>query len=87
MPRKNKDGKFILAAGEIAHFTVCPEAWRLSMIEKKETLEDPSQLVGRELHKEWAKDYDESIFFSRSVRLIIEIILLLILVTLLKASI
>lgn len=87
MPRKNKDGKFILAAGEIAHFTVCPEAWRLSVIEKKETLQDPSHSEGRELHRVWAKDYDESIFFSRSIRLIIEVILLLILVTLLKASI
>ena len=86
MPRKNKDEKFILAAGEIAHYTVCPEAWRLSMIEKKETLTDPAKITGRDLHQVWAKDYHDSIFFTRSVRLIIEILLLLVLVTLLKAS-
>lgn len=82
MPRKNSHGKFILAAGEIAHFTVCPEAWRLSALERNEAIAHPSHEAGRELHKSWAKDYEDSVLLSRNVRMIIEILLLLILVTL-----
>jgi hypothetical protein len=86
MPRLNREGKYILAAGEIAHFTVCPEAWRLSALEKSETLSDPSHETGRELHKHWAKKYEDSVVLSRSVRMIIEILFLLILSTLLRYS-
>lgn len=87
MPRKNADGKYILAAGEIAHFTVCPEAWRLTALEKQQPLPDPSHQTGRELHKVWAKDFEESIILTRNVRMIIEILLLLVLVTLFKTTI
>lgn len=86
MPRKNSEGKYILAAGEIAHFTVCPEAWRLSALEKEQKLSDPSHDAGRELHKSWAKDFEESIILSRNVRMIVEILLLLVLVTLFKMT-
>lgn len=86
MPRKNAQGKYILAAGEIAHFTVCPEAWRLSALEKHERISDPSHETGRELHRVWAKDFEESIILSRNVRMIVEILLLLVLVTLFKMA-
>lgn len=86
MPRLNQEGKYILAAGEIAHFTVCPEAWRLSALEKKDTLTAPSHQAGRELHTHWAKKYENSVLLSRSVRMIIEVLLLLILSTLLRYS-
>ena len=34
MPRQNEYGKFILSAGEISTYEVCPEAWRLSHVQK-----------------------------------------------------
>jgi hypothetical protein len=86
MPRKNTEGKYILAAGEVAHFIVCPEAWRLSMLENQETLKDPSHSVGKELHKVWSKDFQDSIHFSRHIRILVELLILVVLLTLLKAS-
>ena len=86
MPRQNEQGKYILAAGEIAHFIVCPEAWRLSALEKTATLKDPSHHEGRKLHKAWASDYEESIHLSRSIRLLVEVLLLVVLMTLLRST-
>ena len=86
MPRKSKNGTFILAAGEIAHYTVCPEAWRLSAIENKDKLSDPSHQVGKELHKVWAQDYEDAIKISRGLRILIEFIILMILLTMLRYS-
>jgi hypothetical protein len=86
MARKNKDGRYILAAGEVAHFIVCPEAWRLSVVEKNRGSSDPSHQSGRELHTKWAKDYTDSVYLSRGVRILIELCLLMVLLYLLKVS-
>jgi uncharacterized ion transporter superfamily protein YfcC len=58
---KNKDS-YIIAAGEVGSYTVCPESWRLQYVKKAQkvnTLKEQSK-QGKVLHKRWSKKYDES---------------------------
>lgn len=81
MARKNEYGRFTLSAGEIGAYTVCPEAWRLSNIEKVKV--DQSRVdqhirvqKGNELHKEWAQTVDEAVYLARHAKLIFFLIVL-----------
>ena len=76
MARKSPYGKFILSAGEVGSFTVCPEAWRLKAVEKKKRITDTDELVGIKLHDDWARGHEEVIFLTRGVRIVIFLILL-----------
>lgn len=76
MPRKNKDGKFILSAGEIGSYTVCPEAWRLSTLENVKTEHTENDRKGRELHKSWAEVIDEASYLKRRAQLLVLLLLL-----------
>jgi hypothetical protein len=76
MARKNDLGKFILSAGEIGAYTVCPEAWRLKAIDKVRGMHVESVTRGRELHEKWARDYDEALFLARNVKLMVLLIAL-----------
>lgn len=80
MAHRNSYGRFILSAGEIASYTVCPEAWRLKEIQQVNSLYVDSIKKGKDLHHEWAADVHEAMFFTRSVRLILLLITLVILV-------
>lgn len=71
MAKKTEYGKFILSAGEIGAYTVCPEAWRLSTIEKVDTLRSENVVLGIDMHKRWAKSYDEALYFAREAKLLI----------------
>ena len=77
MARKTSYGKFILSAGEIGSFTVCPEAWRLRVLEKKRRITDTGEVVGIKLHDDWARGHEEVIFLTKGVRIVIFMILLL----------
>lgn len=70
MPRKNRDGKFIISAGEIGAYTVCPEAWRLQMLEGVVGADRENSVQGQKLHKEWAEKYGEALFLSKGVKII-----------------
>jgi hypothetical protein len=74
MARKTEYGKFIISAGEIGAYSVCPEAWRLSMIERVKALKDASTDRGATLHKAWARSYDDAVFFTKGVKLIIALV-------------
>jgi hypothetical protein len=71
MAKKTEFGKYILSAGEIGAYTVCPEAWRLSAVEKVDTLKSKNVVLGIDMHKRWAKGYDEAVYFRREVKLLI----------------
>lgn len=81
MARKNSAGRYILAAGEVGAYTVCPEAWRLKMIEHAKTRKDDSTKLGLELHEEWAKNYDEALLLGRGVRFLIALLIITVLIT------
>ncbi|MCO6432284.1 MAG: hypothetical protein J5J00_15630 [Deltaproteobacteria bacterium] len=71
MATKNRDGKFILAAGEIGSFAVCPEAWRLRTVEKVQGAKSSESELGETLHNEWASHHDEAYFFARGIRVVL----------------
>ncbi len=70
MAKKTPYGRYILSAGEIGAYVVCPEAWRLKTVDgvRGETAKTVEQ--GRALHKEWAKNFEESVWFARRARVI-----------------
>lgn len=68
MARKNEYGRFILSAGEIGAYTVCPEAWRLKSVARIKATTAPSVALGRELHREWASEIDEAAKLSRALK-------------------
>jgi hypothetical protein len=77
MARQNQHGRYIISAGEIASFVVCPEAWRLKMIEKRTAINMASVKAGDHLHKQWAADLGEAVYFTRSTKIILMLIGLL----------
>jgi len=85
MARENEFGKFIISAGEIGAYTVCPEAWRLGTVErlrKKGSVERVRQ--GKRLHEEWAKTYEESAYLSRQTKIVFLFLFIGVVATLIK---
>ncbi|MBX7143333.1 MAG: hypothetical protein K1X79_02670 [Oligoflexia bacterium] len=76
MARKSDYNRYILSAGEIGAYTVCPESWRLSAIEKVRTTHDQSSTRGMALHKSWAQGYEEAVYFGRAARALLLLMLL-----------
>lgn len=75
MARRNKFGKYIISAGEVGSYTVCPESWRLTEIEHVKAKRSSVSKLGRQLHRDWASDYDQALFVTRGLRLIVLLIL------------
>jgi hypothetical protein len=71
MARKTDYGKFIISAGEIGAYTVCPEAWRLGTVQKVKSSLPKSAKDGKTLHEDWARKYSEAAYFTKSVRIIV----------------
>lgn len=80
MPRKNKDGKYILSAGEISTFVLCPESWRLSKVENKRVLITENSKKGTLDHKKWEKDLDLAKKFTWASRVIVLLIVIIIII-------
>ena len=76
MARKGKYGRYILSANEIGGYIVCPESWRLKVIERVRSQHTERASAGRKLHDEWAKQYDESLYLARSARLVVMLLLM-----------
>jgi hypothetical protein len=87
MVHKNPYGKIMLSAGEVGSYTVCPEAWRLEIIKKVKPIYTENIEQGEELHKEWSADFDEAMYFTTSIKLIIGLIVVSILFFLLRFAI
>ena len=75
MPRKNEYGKYIFSAGEIGEYIVCPEAWRLKIVEGVKAEERKNAKLGVELHKQWAEDYDAAIILTREFKIALTLII------------
>jgi len=58
VPSKLPDGSFIIAAGEIAEFTVCPRAWHLRQSDRKAEVIAPESATGTAQHQTWAAQAD-----------------------------
>jgi hypothetical protein len=86
MARKLETGRYIISAGEIGAYTVCPEAWRLSTVERVQSVHAASRGQGVKLHKSWAQSFDDSIYFRRASRALLWLTLLTILIYILLKS-
>jgi len=86
MARLNQDGKYILSAGEVGIYTVCPESWRLRVLKGYKGEEAESVSLGSDLHKEWAEKNEEVNFFRRGITTLLILIALAILASLLHLS-
>ena len=89
MPRQNEYGKFILSAGEISTYEVCPEAWRLSHVQKvgqnKETPKKSKE--GTIHHNQWTEDVEKAVNLERHKIFVFILIGLLVVFYLLRYSI
>lgn len=86
MARRSSDGTYIISAGEVGSYTVCPEAWRLQIVEGAQQTDPPteSSARGSELHESWASDLSEAVDLHRTIRLLLLLILLSVLIALLR---
>ncbi|RMG41449.1 MAG: hypothetical protein D6719_08505 [Candidatus Dadabacteria bacterium] len=72
MATKTEYGKYILSAGEIGAYTVCPEAWRLRTVEKARANDNSESIEhGNRMHQEWVREFDQLIEMRRALKLII----------------
>jgi hypothetical protein len=76
MARRSSSGKFIISAGEVGAYTVCPESWRLQTIEKVKTPSTASMEEGKRLHEKWASTYDEASYLRKQAILVILLLLI-----------
>ena len=76
MARKNAYGKYILSAGEVASYVVCPEAWRLNCRSDVDPILSPSVREGTRLHEEWTQSLKEAMYFTSRVRVLLMLIII-----------
>lgn len=74
MARQNKDGKFVISAGEVGQFAVCPESWRLRMVEKVDEESTKRMSDGERLHYLWSKNIDRAAHLGQGLRFLIALI-------------
>ena len=84
MARKNSYGKYILSAGEISSYTVCPQAWRLNLESDVKPVHSETVDEGNRLHEEWTRSFQDAMYFTRSIKLILLLTVLTILFFLLR---
>jgi CRISPR-associated protein Cas4 len=67
--RPNPEGGYIIAAGEVGAFSVCPQAWHLSSV-KGEAAREPTleSALGQALHRDWSKLFEESLTLGTWIR-------------------
>jgi len=67
--RINPEGGFIIAAGEISAFSVCPKSWHLAWHESaKRDVGNPNSLLGQRLHRDWSGVFEESLRLGNWIR-------------------
>lgn len=84
--------KYIIPAGQVGTFIVCPEAWRYEAIEFKNTKTKSAKVrnslksqQGRELHLAWAEKFDRYFFLLKGAKYILRLIILALIVLLIGA--
>lgn len=72
MARRNKDGQFIISAAEVGTYTVCPESWRLRVVEGLEQSQNQHTVdLGNNLHDKWAEQNAEALYFRRGINILL----------------
>jgi CRISPR-associated protein Cas4 len=87
MARPNPEGGYIIAAGEVGAFSVCPQAWHLSCnTKKREQNPNAQSALGQALHRDWSRVFEESLTFAVWVRYLAVLVCLLLLVFMIVSS-
>lgn len=69
MARPNPDGGYIIAAGEVGAFSVCPQAWHLSTVKGAEGRQPTVEsALGQALHRDWSRFFEESLTLGTWIR-------------------
>ncbi len=69
MARPNPEGGYIIAAGEVGAFSVCPQAWYLSSVKGEAVREQTVEsALGQALHRDWSKFFEESLTLGTWIR-------------------
>ena len=85
MTRRSSDGSFIISAGEVGSYSVCPEAWRLQAIQGvRPSSSDGLSAQGTKLHDDWAASFSEAVYLQHAIRLVLLLIMLTVLIVLLR---
>ncbi len=68
MATKEPNGQYIIAAGEVGAFSVCPMSWKLKWIDKEQGRVETSVALGQRLHHDWSNIFEESLVLGRWIR-------------------
>lgn len=71
MPSKLPDGSFIIAAGEIAEFTVCPRAWQLRQRNSEPKVRTEGSALGKSSHRNWTEKADKLFVSASQAKLVV----------------
>ena len=85
MARKNSEGNFIIAAGGVGQYAVCPESWRLKMVERVKRQQGNNAInrsEGERLHSEWSKKVDAAAHLSQGLRFLLALLMTFVLMLL-----
>ncbi len=69
MATKTGDGKYIIAAGEVGVFSVCPQSWKLKSVDRERPVERKKDAeLGKYLHERWSSVFEESLLLNKWIR-------------------
>lgn len=69
MPRKSTSGRFIISAGEVGEYVVCPESWRLRrLVASIEKPESTARKAGLDAHDLWSNQIFQATTLVRFFR-------------------
>jgi CRISPR-associated protein Cas4 len=79
--RRNPDGTYTIAAGEVSVFSVCPQSWHLKWNQREaDSITTSQSALGQRLHKDWAQFFEESLKLSSWMKYLVILLCLMILV-------
>jgi CRISPR-associated protein Cas4 len=81
LARVNPEGGFIIAAGEVGAFSVCPKAWHLTWhASVKAETGNPNSLLGQRLHRDWSDFFEDSLRLGAWIRYLAVLVCLMLVV-------
>ncbi|MFN4896025.1 MAG: CRISPR-associated protein Cas4 [Pseudomonadota bacterium] len=87
MARVNPDGGFIIAAGEVSAFSVCPKAWHLMWHSaRKQRADNENSLLGQRLHSDWSSFFEDSLRLGEWMRYLAVLVCFMLFVFMLISS-
>lgn len=83
MAKRNREGKFVIAAGEVGQYTVCPEAWRLKVVQRVIAEQSEASIEGEKLHTKWSKNLDSAVHLGQGIRFLLALVITILVIVIL----